>query len=294
MLHIVVAAAIVPVAAAQDHSTHSAPTGAHADHGGDAGDASHPETALLIQRMRAATEPFRDRAAAARAGYRRVGIDFPAMGEHWVNPGLLIRRGFDYDRPAILTYTMIDGRPTLTGVVLTVALDPGESPPMVAGAERPWHEHNESIAEESLVRPAVDAPRTDRRRLAVLHLWTETPNPAGPFATENWALPFARLGFAPPASLPPDAGRALSLLSGGESYFTELVVAAGGAEASSTAQSILAEARSEVVQLVRDSPHAEPLSGPSLERLVTIWTAATRRIATACGGCTVQLSATEP
>ncbi len=286
-------AALAPVAHAQDHSGHVTgqpgatgvrPAHSH-DDGTDPGDSSDPAIAALIQRVRGATVHLRDRKAAARAGYRRVGIDFPAMGEHWVNPGLLLRRGLDFDKPSILTYTMIDDRPTLTGVVFTVALDPGESPPPVAGAERPWHEHNESIADESLVRPAVSTPRNDRRRLAVLHLWTEAPNPAGPFATENWALPFARLGFTVPDPLPPGAVRALSLAAGGDSYFTELVHAASGPAALRAAQPIVRDARAEVLSLIGDTPQNEPLSAGTLATLESIWARMMDRIAVACGDC---------
>jgi hypothetical protein len=283
-------ALLTPVARAQDHSSHAhdsapRPAHSHADDGTDAGDASDPAIAALIERVRAATAHLRDRTAAARAGYRRVGVDFPAMGEHWVNPGLLIRRGLDYDKPSILTYTLMDGQPTLTGVVFTVALDPGESPPPIAGAERPWHEHNESIADESLVRPAGDAPRNDKRRLAVLHLWTEAPNPAGPFATENWALPFARLGFAVPDPLPPNAARALSLAAGGDSYFAELVHAASGASAHAAAQPVVMEARTEVLSVISDAARGEPLSADALTALESIWARMVQGIAAACGAC---------
>lgn len=286
-------AALAPVAHAQDHSGHvtgqpdaTGVRSAHShDDGTDPGDSSDPSVAALIERVRAATVHLRDRKAAARAGYRRVGIDFPAMGEHWVNPGLLLRRGLDFDKPSILTYTMIDDRPTLTGVVFTVALDPGESPPPVAGAERPWHEHNESIADESLVRPAVSTPRNDRRRLAVLHLWTEAPNPAGPFATENWALPFARLGFTLPDSLPGGAARALSLATGGDSYFTDLVHAGSGPAALAAAQPIVREARAEVLSLVSEATRSESLSADTLATLESIWARAVQRVAAACGDC---------
>jgi hypothetical protein len=286
-------AALAPVARAQDHSGHvTEPPGAtgvrpaHSHDGGtNSGDSSDPAIAALIERVRATTVHLRDRKAAARAGYRRVGIDFPAMGEHWVNPGLLLRRGLDFDKPSILTYTVIDDRPTLTGVVFTIALDPGESAPAVAGAERPWHEHNESIADESLVRPAVSAPRNDRRRLAVLHLWTEAPNPAGPFATENWALPFARLGLTVPDPLPPGAARALSLAAGGDSYFIELINAASGPDASAAARPIVDQTRAEVLSLVSNATRSKPLSAHALATLGSMWTRMAERIADACGDC---------
>ena len=38
------------------------------------------------------------------------------MGEHWVNPRLVFEGIFDVARPAILTYTGVQGRPVLLGV----------------------------------------------------------------------------------------------------------------------------------------------------------------------------------
>lgn len=283
-----------PVAQAQDNSGHTTghadatsprPAHSHADDGSNAGHVGDPAITSLIDRVRTATAHLRDRRAAARAGYRRVGIDFPAMGEHWVNPGLLLRRGLDYDTPAILTYTLIGDRPTLTGVVFTVALDPGESPPQVAGAERPWHEHNASIADESFVRPATRPVHNDRRRLAVLHLWTEAPNPAGPFATENWALPFLRLGFAAPDPVPSSAARALSLVLSGDGYFADLVQAAAGTDALAAAGPVIAQARADVVAAISSSTRGEPLAPGTVAALESIWARAVQRIAAACGDC---------
>ena len=261
-------------------STHS-----HAASGADAGDVRDPTVASLIERVREATAHLRDPRAAARAGYRRMGTDFPAMGEHWVNPGLLLRRDLDFGAPAILTYTTIDGRATLTGVVLTMGLSPGESPPPVAGAERPWHEHNASIADESFVRPATRPVHNDRRRLAVLHLWTEAPNPAGPFATENWALPFLRLGFTAPDPVPSNAARALSLILSGDGYFADLVQAAAGPDALAAARPVIAQARAEALAAISDSPRSESLDPGTIGTLGSIWTRTVLRIDDACGDC---------
>jgi hypothetical protein len=262
------------------HSPHS-----HAPPGADAGDAHDPTVASLIERVREATAHLRDRGAAARAGYRRMGIDFPAMGEHWVNPGLLLRRELDFSAPAILTYTAIDDRATLTGVVFAIGLGPGETPPPVAGKQRPWHEHNESIADESFVQPATRPMRNDRRRLAVLHLWTEMPNPTGPFATENWALPFLRLGFAPPDPLPVNAARALALVLSGDGYFVDLVRAAAGPDALEIAQPIIADARADALAAINGLPRSEPIDANALAALESVWNRMVERIAAACADC---------
>jgi hypothetical protein len=83
-------------------------------------------------------------------------------------------------------------------------------------------------------------------------VWVQVSNPAGVFAAENWALPFARLGVSTPSRFSPGAARALSLLSGGERYFLDLAktseagtfrLSAALAECATTASRILTRAQ---------------------------------------------------
>ena len=78
--------------------------------------------------LAAATERYKDIDVAIAERYTKIGPDFPAMGEHWVNGESVMRSG-DGPRPAILTYITVDGKPTLTGVVYTIVLKPGEKTP---------------------------------------------------------------------------------------------------------------------------------------------------------------------
>jgi hypothetical protein len=55
-------------------------------------------------------------------------------------------------------------------------------------------------------------------RLAVLHAWIWSANPAGVFATDNWSLPFLRLGIPAVPSAPRDALQALGLAADEEGY----------------------------------------------------------------------------
>jgi hypothetical protein len=177
----------------------------------------------LLSVARKASEAFSDRSAAIAAGYRQVGMDFPSMGEHWVNPGLVFEGIVDVARPAILTYTVVKGRPALLGVVYAIPLAPGEEPPVTFGPGATWHEHNGSLEEESLLPEHHSVPTSGGgTRLAILHAWVRVPNPEGVFAAENWALPFIRLGLEVPAGFSKGAARAISLLSDGEHYFLEL------------------------------------------------------------------------
>jgi hypothetical protein len=67
-------------------------------------------------------------------------------------------------------------------------------------------------------------------RIAVLHAWVWLDNPDGLLATDNWALPYARLGYgAPPAGASRAAARALALAAddGGRVYLEALIHAVG-------------------------------------------------------------------
>jgi hypothetical protein len=183
----------------------------------------------LLARARAATDIYVDRKVAIADGYRRVGRDFPSMGEHWLSTKLVVEGVFDVSRPQMLTYVKINGRPTLTGVVYIVPLQQGESPPDAFGPEALWHEHNGTIDEEGLLPEHHSTPTAvTRTRVAFLHVWIRIPNANGIFAAENWAIPFLRLELPVPQTFPNGAARALSLLSGGNDFFDELM----GADAS--------------------------------------------------------------
>lgn len=64
-------------------------------------------------------------------------------------------------------------------------------------------------------------------RVAVLHAWIWLDNPAGVFARDNWALPFARLGLAAPRQIPEQAARALALASGGDRFLAAALTRRG-------------------------------------------------------------------
>jgi hypothetical protein len=210
-------------------------------------------------------------------------MDFPSMGEHWVNPALVLEERFDVARPAILTYTVVQGRPTLLGVVYAIPLAPGEKPPAAFGPEATWHEHNGSVEEESLLpeHHSMSMPSSGSGiRLAILHAWVRAPNPDGVFAAENWALPFLRVGLDVPVGFPKSAARAISLLSGGDRYYRELAGESANA-AVGAALERCADVASRVVR--RAQARGQALGPADLEELDGAWSAAVVEVRNAAG-----------
>ncbi|HSJ13495.1 MAG TPA: hypothetical protein VK939_03715 [Longimicrobiales bacterium] len=80
----------------------------------DPGAVSSDSVAQFLDAARRAAEKYRERAVAVREGFRRVGPDFPGMGEHWIQPGRLVSARFRVEAPAVLTYAVIGGEPSLT------------------------------------------------------------------------------------------------------------------------------------------------------------------------------------
>ena len=65
--------------------------------------------------------------AAIADGFRPVGVEFPAMGEHWVNLARVMADTLDPAMPPVLIYVMVNGKPQLGGVAFTDLLGRGES-----------------------------------------------------------------------------------------------------------------------------------------------------------------------
>lgn len=184
-------------------------------------------------RARAGTERYRDPEAARAAGYRPVGPDFPGMGRHWIHPSLILRDTLDPAQPPVLEYAEIGGRPTLVGVAYAVLIKDGTPPASLPVPVDAWHFHQGTVEEESFLRSHAGVGHAmpgGGPRIAVLHAWVWLDNPDGLLATDNWALPYARLGYgAPPAGASRDAARALALAAddGGRAYLEALLHAVG-------------------------------------------------------------------
>ena len=222
----------------------------------------------LLALARAATEPYIDRNVAIAAGYRRVGPDIPSMGEHWLNPKLIVDGRFDVSRPQLLTYLKIDGRPVLTGVVYGIPLRQGESPPDAFGPGASWHEHNGSIGEEGLLPEHHTTPSAKAgTRVAFLHAWVRIAGPEPVFAAENWAIPFLRLQLVVPKEFPNGAARALSLIADGKPFFANLL-----GPAAQQSAGFLDETATVTLEIVsRAKSEGRPLDAVDLQKLDAAW-----------------------
>jgi hypothetical protein len=189
---------------------------------------SAAQTGAFVLKVREATARYRDRDQAVRDGYRRIGPDFPGMGEHWISVPLLLQGGIDPARPPILEYAQLNGELTLVGAAFAVLLAAHDTPP-TAGLPidaSAWHYHGGTVREESFVTGHAHGHATSdqKPRVAVLHVWAWLDNPDGAFATDNWSLPFARLGLAPPRTAPSaEVAHGLALAAGGEAYYLAVV-----------------------------------------------------------------------
>jgi hypothetical protein len=186
------------------------------------------DIADFVAATRAATSRYQDQRVALQDGYRRIGPDFPSMGEHWLNRTLVMRAEVDPARPPILEYILVNGQPVLAGVAFAKLVYGAAPESPIPAPPSAWHYHAGSVDEESFIASHAAQTNTDSAvgpRIAVLHAWIWTENPAGLFATDNWALPWLRLDMDPPASgAKPDSLTLMAALAaGGEHYFSTML-----------------------------------------------------------------------
>ena len=189
--------------------------------------------ATFVARARAGTEALRSPEAARLAGYHPVGPDFPGMGRHWIHTSLILRPTPDPAQPPVLEYAELNGTPTLVGVAYAVLVNGDTAPASLPVPVEAWHFHQGTVDEESFLRSHAGAghamPGPPGPRLAVVHAWIWLDNPDGLLATDNWALPYARLGLGVPPNGSRAAARALALAAGdgGRMYLEALIHAVG-------------------------------------------------------------------
>lgn len=138
-----------------------------------------------IDSVQSAVTSLRSTEAAHAAGYRPVLGDIPTMGVHWVRPGSA-RDAIDVREPDHLLFASIEGEERLVGVAYAFTDVPNTTVPVPFESDLAhWHDH-----------PQFAAPG---ETLHMLHVWF-VPSSNGPFAGNNFWLPFHAAGIQPPNS----------------------------------------------------------------------------------------------
>ena len=220
--------------------------------------------AAFVARARAGTEALRSPDGARLAGYHPVGPDFPGMGRHWIHTSLILRPTPDAAQPPVLEYAEINGTATLVGVAYAVLVNSDTAPAALPVPASAWHFHQGTVDEESFLRSHAAVthmmPGRPGPRLAVVHAWIWLDNPDGLLATDNWALPYARLGLRVPANGSRDAAQALALAAGdGGRMYLEALIHAVGQPSDSETTALAAVVRRHQAEARAHTPRAEAL-----------------------------------
>ena len=179
---------------------------------------------------------FADTSAARAQGFLRLQVGpivdlTPFQGQHWLHSWRVFGGSPDVDSPSFVMFVPVGASWRPVGVAYSRRIDQAASiPGDLAGAKVPWHVHQpcivipgegEALADgEEDCRARGGVPR--QRAIAMVHAWT-VPNPEGPFAHDNVAIPYWITGLRQPrasdVSTPDRARRTRALaLALGESF----------------------------------------------------------------------------
>jgi hypothetical protein len=171
---------------------------------------------VVMQAARKAVTTLGDTAAVRAAGYNPITEDripdgLPFQGWHWrrAQPGDTVP-DVGIDRPSFVMFAPVNGVPKRVGVAYSSALllDAPAPSGLAGDPAAKWHDHFwcDSVPNVNggfLVNAREGC--TDRggklapRRTAMVHVWTDVPNPEGQYGNDNPALPFVAVGLAPPS-----------------------------------------------------------------------------------------------
>jgi hypothetical protein len=173
------------------------------------------DSVLASARRAAATLP--DTAAARAAGFvpiEELGIPDrnPFQGQHWYNGARAdTLSDVALGTPAFVMFAPVDGKLHRIAVAYAARLRIEVEPPAALGDDfsAMWHVHvmcrlagpggrtiSDQVPDTTTCRARGGAPFP--RKTAMIHVWTDVPNPAGIYGHDNPALPFIVLGLTPP------------------------------------------------------------------------------------------------
>jgi hypothetical protein len=188
----------------------------------------------LVLRAQRAIKPLSDSAALHAAGFTPLAFGpvrdlTPFQGQHWLSlPRIammaMANAPVDLDNPTFMMYIPLNGTLTPVGVAYTIRIGGQMKPPTTfGGAPAMWHTHmfcrnvpgEGQVLADGLEDCTDRGGQPTRNQIAMIHTWT-IPNPDGPFAHDNPALPFVAVGLKPPVH--PDREDRLFGIALGETY----------------------------------------------------------------------------
>ncbi len=171
----------------------------------------------LVIRAQRAIKSLSDSAALHAAGFTPLAFGpvrdlTPFQGQHWLSlPRItmmaMANAPVDLDNPTFMMYIPINGTLTPVGVAYTIRIGGQmKAPTTFGGAPAMWHTHmfcrnvpgEGQVLADGLEDCTDRGGQPTRNQIAMIHTWT-IPNPDGPFAHDNPALPFVAVGLKPPA-----------------------------------------------------------------------------------------------
>lgn len=196
-----------------------------------------PDSVLAYAKR--ALEPFGDSAALHKAGYFAIGFGgaekdlSPFQGQHWLAvKAFLKNEPVALEKPWFLMYLPVRDSLMPIGVAYTQRVEANSaSPTEIGGIPADWHVHiicrgipgeGQVLADgvqDCLARGGDPGPK----QITMVHAWV-VPNPDGPYAHDNPALPFIATGLRPPAHFTSDDR--LFAIALGQSYGARLITAA--------------------------------------------------------------------
>jgi hypothetical protein len=193
----------------------------------------------VLAHAKEAITPLTDSATLHKAGYFAIGFGgavkdlSPFQGQHWLAVRqFLTNQPLALTKPSIVMYLPIRDTLIPIGVAyVTRVVANTPSPNEIGGIPAEWHVHlmcrgipgegqvlTDGV-EDCLARGGDPAPN----QITMVHAWT-VPNPDGPYAHDNPALPFFANGLTPPSHFMRD--ERLFAVALGESYGARLMTAA--------------------------------------------------------------------
>ena len=178
-----------------------------------AGSAAAQHEAEIVASAKGALGTLRDSSSLHFNGYYAIGFGAgvkdltPFQGQHWLQVQRFMTNGsIELSRPTFLMYLPLGDSLVQVGVAYTQRIDVKDSLPNMLGSDKvEWHSHVFCRTVPGEGRALADGPddcaarggSAAPRQIAMVHTWV-VPNPDGPYAHDNPALPYMATGLTPP------------------------------------------------------------------------------------------------